>query len=455
MPTTYALVLRPARKDGLCPVHLRLTSARKPTYRAIDDVALSEKHWNDAGTLEKLNWVRKTHPAAERYNEVLRKLMRQVQQLLDDNPGWGAQQVRAALDGGGDQDDFLAYMRQDIERRSSAGHPRTAEKFLSIHNKLQSYRMGIPHPKGRNALGRESDELKAKRPLVTLPYAALTVRFVRDYEQYLASLGNRNTTIQKELHFLKTMVLRAVEEEVLPAQKNPFLRLKLKEAKARPKAKLTDEEVALLEGLPAEQLTHGQLVARDTWLLQFYLLGSRIGDVVTLRWRDVHASEVEFTEHKTGKQKIAPRHGGLDAVLGRYGPGKPEDFVLPYLKASAAYAQFPAGLTWAELSRLPAYRPTWLTLLPRVEAATSTINGNLKAVAALASIEKNLTTHTARHSFADRGRRMGLPAADMRDMLNHHSISQTEEYYGELERLEMNQKAVGIYDRVLPAVKPE
>jgi integrase len=249
------------------------------------------------------------------------------------------------------------------------------------------------------------------------------------------------------------MVLRAIDDGALPADKNPFLRLKLKEAKARPKAKLTDREVAQLEALPTEQLALDQLRARDTWLLQFYLLGSRIGDVLTLRWRDVRPSEVEFTEHKTGKQKIAPRHAALDAVLARYGPGAPEDFVLPYLKASASYAQFPAGLTWAELSRLPLYRPKWLALLPRVEAATATINGKLKKVALLAAIEKNITTHTARHSFADRGRRLGLPAADMRDMLNHHSIAQTEEYYGELERSEMNQKAVGIYDNVLPGVQ--
>jgi integrase/recombinase XerD len=455
MPVTYALVLRPARKDGLCPVHLRLTSDRQPTYRAIADVALSPQHWNEKGTLEKLNWVRKSHPSAERFNEVLRKLMRQVQQLLDDNPSWSAQQVRAALDGDGEKEDFLAYMRQDIKRRALAGHPRTAEKFESIHNKLQSFRLGIPHPKGRNYISREIEEEKARRAAVTLPFGALTVRLVRDYEQYLASLGNRDITVQKELSFIKTVVLRAVEEGVLSADKNPFNRIKLHEGKARVKAKLSDDEVARLEALTPEQLTAGQLVARDTWLLQFYLLGSRIGDVITLRWRDVRSQEVEFTEHKTGKQKVAPRHEGLDAVLARRTAGAPADFVLPFLRADATYAQFPAGLTWAELARLPAYRPKWLALLPKVEAATSSVNKHLKAVAAIAGIEKVMTTHTARHSFADRGRRMGLPAADMRDMLNHHSISQTEEYFAELERSELSQKAVGIYARVLPGVKPE
>jgi len=44
MPSTpYALVLRPPRKDGLRLVHLRLASHRQPTYRAIPDLALSEK----------------------------------------------------------------------------------------------------------------------------------------------------------------------------------------------------------------------------------------------------------------------------------------------------------------------------------------------------------------------------------------------------------------------------
>jgi hypothetical protein len=77
MATTYALVLRPPRpKDSLHPVHLRLTSERQPTYRAIPDVAVSAKHWNEAGTLEKQNWVRGTHTDARRYNEVLRKLLR-------------------------------------------------------------------------------------------------------------------------------------------------------------------------------------------------------------------------------------------------------------------------------------------------------------------------------------------------------------------------------------------
>jgi hypothetical protein len=108
----------------------------------------------------------------------------------------------------------------------------------------------------------------------------------------------------------------------------------------------------------------------------------------------VRAEEVFFTEHKTGKAKLAPRSTRLNAVLARWvgRSSNSNNFVLPYLKAEAPYAQFPAGLTWAELSRLPEYRPIWLQLLPKIQSATVSINGNLKRVALLAGIDKNLTS---------------------------------------------------------------
>lgn len=87
------------------------------------------------------------------------------------------------------------------------------------------------------------------------------------------------------------------------------------------------------------------------------------------------------------------------------------------------------------------YRTMWLLLLRKLESATTSVNENLKQVAKLASIDKHLTTHVAQHSFADRGRRLGVPAADMRDMLNYHSIGQTEAYFGELERSEIKERA--------------
>lgn len=180
---------------------------------------------------------------------------------------------------------------------------------------------------------------------MTLPFAALTVRLVRDYEHYLMSLGNCDITIHKKLSFIKTVLLWAVEEGVLATEKN-------------------------------------------------------------------RSTASSCTRGRPGKGQAQRR---------RSGP----------LRSPA--------------SRAYECRPKWLALLPRVEAATALVNKWLKVVAALAGIEKVMTTHTARHSFADRGRRLGLLAADM---LNYHRIFQPEKYFAEPKRSELSQKAVGIYARV-------
>ena len=112
----------------------------------------------------------------------------------------------------------------------------------------------MPHPKGRNALARWPAEQQERRRQVTLPFAALTVRLVRDYEHYLISLGNCDITIRRKLSFIKTVLLWAVEEGVLATEKNPFDRIKLHEGKARGKAKLSAAEVARFEALPAERM---------------------------------------------------------------------------------------------------------------------------------------------------------------------------------------------------------
>lgn len=68
------------------------------------------------------------------------------------------------------------------------------------------------------------------------------------------------------------------------------------------------------------------------------------------------------------------------------------------------------------------------------------VNYHLKAVATLAGIAKKLVTHTARN--ADRGRQLGVAAADMHDLVYHHNISQAEECFGEWERSELSQKGI-------------
>jgi len=457
MSTSFKAVLRPALRDGTQPVAVRFTAGRTHAFFQTG-VCISKIHWNEAGKLENPKWVRRTHSACDLLNAAIQRHMRQAQQLVLDHPHAPSGELRDRLAGKGPAAaappaDFLTYFAQHVARRAEQGHPRTAEKFASILHKVRVYLAGPPP----SPLSKEEEA--ARLAGLTLPFEALSVRWVRDYEAYLATLGNKESTINKELSFLNTVLRQAVEEDKLEHRKNPFTRLRLKRPKPAAKVKLTEAQVQQLEALP---LPTGQVVtlARECWLLQYFLLGSRVGDAVTVRWRDVHADRVEFHEHKTGKLKIAPRHPRLDVVLTRLRghhqrlrgaePG-PADFVLPFLRADQWYTQWPEGLTWSALQNSPQYRPAWVVLLKKIESVTSMVNQDLRRLPALAGIDvPALTSHTARHSFADAGRRLGVSTADLRDMLNHHSIAQTEAYMGQLEKSEASLRARLIYEPAIP-----
>ena len=56
------------------------------------------------------------------------------------------------------------------------------------------------------------------------------------------------------------------------------------------------------------------------------------------------------------------------------------------------------------------------------------VNKYLKKLAALAGIDKPLTTHIARHSFADLARTSGWSIYDISKALRHSSVEMTERY---------------------------
>jgi len=59
---------------------------------------------------------------------------------------------------------------------------------------------------------------------------------------------------------------------------------------------------------------------------------------------------------------------------------------------------------------------------------TPKINEHLKTIARKVEIDKKLTSHVARHSFAEIARVKGVPLYDINKALSHSSLAITEQY---------------------------
>jgi integrase/recombinase XerD len=385
MATVKAILKQEGRQDGYHLVMVRFIQNRKIAYVGTG-VYIKPEHWNPKGSLDKCDWVKKD-AMRETYNAAIESLIKEALSLALEHRAATAAQLKHLLQGEEEEKpDFIRFYALELERIKKDSTPRTHEKYTNIYDRLKAY-------------------------AGTLPFDKLTVDWLKKYEAHLLTVNKRNT-VSKHLAFVKTIIRRAVAEGVMPYADNPFLSFRLKSEKPQ-KDRLTKEELQRIQDL---DLPEGQRVhhARTAFLLQFFLAGMRIGDLLQMRWEMIEGDRLEYKSQKTNTHlsvKLVP------AALKLIEPyRKDKGFVLPFV---------PEGLKPDAQQK-------------RVESMTALINKMLSEIAKKAGIEKKITTHVARHSFAS------LAWANSRDIkavsqaLGHTSVTMTETYLRELSGSEQD-----------------
>ncbi len=427
-----------ADSDGLTDVRIRFTKDRISRF-VNAGVACVAKNWNTKATEVQKKWLLTGHTAHVVDNDHLTDELARARQLIRENPAASADELKALFIKPRDTPDattapaapdFLTYFRLEVVRCEHSGNPRTAAKRRSILTKLENH-AGAGQP---------------------LPFSRLTPAWVRDWKSaYLARYPDGGLSINKELEVIRTVFKQAVLEQVVPFESNPFLYVKLsRKGSKKRKDRLSEAQVIAFETMPVPPMPprsrrHWAQFTRDAWLLAYHLQGTRVGDVIELRYGHLRPDRVVFTERKTGKTKSVPRHPRLDAILNRYiaaGPPLPERYLLPLLDHRQTYAQPPSANP--ETARLQLR-----TLLKKIESIESALNEWLKRLAPLAGLtDIHLTTHVARHSFANAARlALGGNVSAIKDLLGHGDLATTQAYLAELEEGELDQEAMAVYYR--------
>jgi site-specific recombinase XerD len=84
----------------------------------------------------------------------------------------------------------------------------------------------------------------------------------------------------------------------------------------------------------------------------------------------------------------------------------------------------------------------------------SNTNKDLRKLPSLAGIDKKVTFHTARHSWAIRALQKGMRIEYVSKILGHASVKQTEVYAREIE--EELDKAIEVFNKkpLVPTIRP-
>ncbi|WP_208544662.1 site-specific tyrosine recombinase XerD [Rathayibacter sp. VKM Ac-2759] len=169
-----------------------------------------------------------------------------------------------------------------------------------------------------------------------------------------------------------------------------------------PKAITVEQMAALLDAARGEELAD----LRDRALLELlYATGARISEAVDLNVDDVFDAEVVRLTGKGSKQRMVP--------LGRFAREAVDDYLVrarPELsrRGRATPALF-LGVRGSRLSRQSA----WLVI---------------RAVAGKAGLDREISPHTFRHSFATHLLAGGADVRVVQELLGHASVATTQIY---------------------------
>lgn len=272
-----------------------------------------------------------------------------------------------------------------------AGRIRTAETYRSALNSFGRFMAsGVGRDRGV-ASGVLMDELDGE--------------LAAAYEGWLRSGGAAPNTVSYYMRILRAVYNRAVHQG-LTDDRHPFRYVYTGVDKTRKRAlplRLISRIRGLdLSGSPALDL------ARDMFMMSFYLRGMSFVDMAFLRKRDLRGGYLTYRRRKTGRQLVIKWTAEMRRIVEKY-PANGSEYLLPLIREPG-------------VNERSAYR-----------SMNYNINRSLKKIAAMSGIDVPLTLYVARHSWASAAKAKGVPLGVISEGMGHDSEATTQIYLASLD----------------------
>lgn len=364
------------------------------------------------------NWIKPAEPNYKAWNIALAAELENARKKYRDLRESGiasSERVASEIIAGERSTSFLQYAKDRTQEIYNAGGFRNWKKYNGFVNKLEGFLTGKD--------GRVRD----------LTFGELTPGLLSKFEAYMHTLKNERepekklhpNTIKVNFTIFKSIVNRAIEVDGhIKPEKNPFLGYTYKGVPTA-KEKLNLDEIQLIEGLelePGSMLWH----VRNYFLFSFYCAGIRAGDLIQLRWCNITSEgRLRYQMGKNHKPSDFVIVAQAKEILAHYRQedSKQTDYIFPLLDSSASYA---AAITQEDKDTLPTELK--IKLFNQVAAKNALINKYLRKLTEAAKIEKKVSFHISRHSFAKVAKQKGVDNANLKNLLRHHSMKVTEVY---------------------------
>jgi site-specific recombinase XerD len=237
----------------------------------------------------------------------------------------------------------------------------------------------------------------------SLPIGAVTPALVAGFREYLIKEeGNSQSTVTENIKILSFLLNRA------GVSQDPCAGM-ARTREAHRRNYLLKEEI---DRMMALKLASGSELdmARDIFYLECRT-GLRISDLLQLCWGNFNGETLRVMMQKTQREVTVPVTASIRRTLEKY----------RHLFSSAEERVFP-------FLDMEEWRTDEFSLPRALVAATCRVNSLVKQVAARAGIEKNISTHVGRHTFATMLISKGASIYEVKELMGHRDVKVTQVY---------------------------
>lgn len=394
---TLLLKTNQQKKDGTYPVVLRIAHQGKKRF-IYTNCSVLEKDWDPKGM------VKSSCKDSKRFNALIQDLRSEVMEQI----------TRAELN---DQEINLNRLGKSTSSGSFSAYIENRKDYFQAKGNINMvYKC--------TADRREIEEVNNGEVFFT----DLTPDFLKDLELSFrkegdnGKKGNSQNTVARKFKNLRTHYEKAMLESLAPFP-NPFKLVKFNKEPIK-RHKLSVEDIKTLERL---QLPHSSslTLARDLFLFSFYCQGMRFENCLKLKKEQIVNAKINYQMNKGKKHRSIGLHPKLEMIINTYLANHSGRYLFPLLE-DKEYS--PSEFYHAKGSK------------------NAEINKLLKIIAAASGLDKNLSFHMAKHSFAFISKSKGVDPHAMKDALGHSTYAMMEVYLKSLDDDYIDNAVRGVFD---------
>jgi len=403
-----------AKKNGTFTIYLRATENGYHHKMGLDVYVADRKNFNSHATKE--NWISSKEIYSKLFNSRLSAVLNSAHKVMSELEQRG--ELSAQL--------LIRFLKRGDDGSFSSFIERKKQEYLN--NKQYGCFDLI-------------DNLQKKLVVYTngkdIQFRDLTYRFVSEFVTFLSNVESRrgkklsSSTIRDLYSQLKTLYKKAAQEDYITVQTNVFERIKIKRSQEK-RIPLTTAEIDKIKAIELERGS-GLWHTRNYFLFSMYMAGMRIGDVITLRWDNVQDDRLSYTMRKTKTFSSLLIHEKAQEILNLYKRENNEasDYIFSIMNKSRTI--YRGRLSDRQKNQL-------------IKSKIATINYNLKRIAKMAEINKNISAHIARHTFASiASQSKSSNIYTISQLLGHSSVSITQTYLNGLNYKEKDQCLLQVF----------